>query len=183
MGLTLLTGGARSGKSVLAVRIAEAHDGPVTFIATAEPRDDEMAARIAQHRKTRPADWDTVEEPVDLAGAIVGAPRPGVRDRRLPDALGRQPARTRRRIAKTWKRARRKRARRRPAGGAPVLVVTNEVGSGIVPMHPETRSYRDLMGTVNAIFARDAEHVLLVVAGRALALSPVEEVIPDVFGR
>jgi adenosyl cobinamide kinase/adenosyl cobinamide phosphate guanylyltransferase len=60
--------------------------------------------------------------------------------------------------------------------------VTNEVGSGIVPMHPETRAYRDLMGSVNSTFAGDSERVLLVVAGRALALSTVEEVSPDVLG-
>ena len=182
MGLTVLIGGARSGKSVLAVRAAEAHDGPVTFIATAEPRDDEMTARIARHRKTRPADWDTVEEPVDLAGAIAGAPSLACVivdcltlwvSNLLERGAGREDV-----------EARSVEASKAATGrGAPVFVVTNEVGSGIVPMHPDTRSYRDLMGTVNAIFARDAEHVLLVVAGRALALSPVEEVLPDGFGR
>ena len=182
MGLTLLIGGARSGKSILAVRAAETNGGPVTFIATAEPRDDEMTARIARHRKTRPASWATVEEPVDLAGAIGAAP---------PDACVIVDCLTLW-VANLLERgaggedveARATEASEAAAGrtGA-VLVVTNEVGSGIVPMHPETRSYRDLMGTVNAIFARSAEKVLLVVAGRALPLPPIEEVVADVFGR
>lgn len=182
MGVTLLIGGARSGKSVAAVRAAEAHGGPVTFVATAEPRDDEMAARIARHRNTRPAGWDTVEEPLDLAAAIAGAPVPAcvIVDcltlwvaNLLERGVGREDVEER--AAEASKAA--------ASRAGPVLVVTNEVGSGIVPMHPETRSYRDLMGTVNAIFAREAEHVLLVVAGRALALSSIEEVLPDVFGR
>ncbi len=182
MGLTLLIGGARSGKSVLAVRMAEAHDGPVTFIATAEPRDDEMTARIALHRKTRPADWDTMEEPVDLAGAIAGAAEAACV---IVDCLTLWVANLLERGAgREDVEARAAEAAKAAAGRVcPVLVVTNEVGSGIVPMHPETRSYRDLMGTVNTTFARDAEHVLLVVAGRALALSSIEEVLPDVFGR
>jgi adenosylcobinamide kinase/adenosylcobinamide-phosphate guanylyltransferase len=182
MGLTLLIGGARSGKSVLAVRAAEAHDGPVTFVATAEPRDDEMAARIAQHRSTRPADWDTVEEPIDLAGAIAGAP---VQACVIVDCLTLWVANLLERgSGREDAEARAMEASKSAAGRvAPVLVVTNEVGSGIVPMHPETRSYRDLMGGVNAIFAHDAEHVLWVVAGRAVALPPIEEVLSDVFGR
>jgi adenosyl cobinamide kinase/adenosyl cobinamide phosphate guanylyltransferase len=182
MGLTVLIGGARSGKSVLAVRAAEAHDGPVTFIATAEPRDDEMTARITQHRKTRPAAWDTVEEPVDLPGAIAGAPTQACV---IVDCLTLWVANLIERGAgREDVEARAVEASKAAAGRvAPVLVVTNEVGSGIVPMHPETRSYRDLMGTVNAIFARDAEHVLLVVAGRTLPLAPIEEVLPDVLGR
>lgn len=182
MGVTLLIGGARSGKSVLAVRAATAHDGPVTFIATAEPRDDEMAARIAQHRKTRPADWNTVEEPEDLAGSIAGATAEACV---VVDCLTLWVANLLERGAgREDVEARAVEASKVAAGRlAPVLVVTNEVGSGIVPMHPETRSYRDLMGSVNTIFARDAERVLLVVAGRVLALSTIEEVAPDAFRR
>lgn len=182
MGLTVLIGGARSGKSVLAVRAGEAYDGPVTFIATAEPRDDEMTARIARHREARPARWDTVEEPVDLAGAIAGAPAQACV---IVDCLTLWVANLLERGGgREDVEARAVEASKAAAGRvAPVIVVTNEVGSGIVPMHPATRSYRDLMGMVNTIFARDADHVLLVVAGRALPLSQIEEVLPDVLGR
>src|SRR5919106_3877573 len=65
--LTVLLGGARSGKSRWAVRLATEADRPVTFIATGEPRDDEMAERIRRHRAERQPDWTTVEEPIDLA--------------------------------------------------------------------------------------------------------------------
>ena len=181
MGLVLLIGGARSGKSTLAVRAADAHDGPVTFIATAEPRDDEMTARIAQHREMRPSHWDTVEEPIDLAAAIEAAQ---VDTCLIVDCLTLWVANLLERGAdRDEVIARAAEASKAAAGrGAPVLVVTNEVGSGIVPMHPETRAYRDLMGSVNSTFAGDAERVLLVVAGRALPLSTVEEVSRDVLG-
>lgn len=174
MALTLLTGGARSGKSVLAVRMASAGGGPVVFVATAEPRDDEMAARIDEHRASRPASWTTVEEPHDIAGAIAGAPVDAfvVVDcvtvwvsnmlERGDDRAG---------IVSHARAA----ADAAVGRGSPVVVVTNEVGSGIVPMHPETRAYRDLMGEVNATFATAAERVLLVVAGRAVTLTSFEE--------
>ena len=182
MGITLLTGGARSGKSALAVSIASARGGPVTFVATAEPRDEEMASRIARHRAGRPDGWVTVEEPVDLAGVVAAS---------SPDACvvvdcltlwisnllerGGGRAEIEDRSLRTVRAA----ARRE----APVIVVTNEVGSGIVPMHPDTRAYRDLLGTVNSAFARNAEHVILVVAGRAVPLSSFGEVTFDVLGR
>ncbi|MET0324108.1 MAG: bifunctional adenosylcobinamide kinase/adenosylcobinamide-phosphate guanylyltransferase, partial [Ilumatobacteraceae bacterium] len=67
--LTLLLGGARSGKSTLAVEIGRRHDGPVTFVATSEPIDGDMSDRIARHRAERPG-WPTMEEPLDLAGAL-----------------------------------------------------------------------------------------------------------------
>ncbi|MGH2784913.1 MAG: bifunctional adenosylcobinamide kinase/adenosylcobinamide-phosphate guanylyltransferase [Actinomycetota bacterium] len=174
MALTLLTGGARSGKSVLAVRMASRANAPVVFVATAEPRDDEMAERIAEHRAARPASWTTVEEPSEIAAAISGAPADAfvVVDcltvwvsNLLERGAGRDEITAR--ALETAKAA---------AGrAAPVVVVTNEVGSGIVPMHPDTRAYRDLMGSVNAAFAAAAERVLLVVAGRVAPLADVDE--------
>ncbi|HKP99939.1 MAG TPA: bifunctional adenosylcobinamide kinase/adenosylcobinamide-phosphate guanylyltransferase, partial [Actinomycetes bacterium] len=74
MALTLLLGGARSGKSALAERLAARWDGPVTVVVTGEARDAEMAARIRRHRDRRPAAWQTVEEPVDLETALALAP-------------------------------------------------------------------------------------------------------------
>jgi adenosylcobinamide kinase/adenosylcobinamide-phosphate guanylyltransferase len=166
-GLTLLLGGARSGKSALAVRWAQAFDGPVTVLATAEGRDDEMRARIAAHRSERPADWVTVEEPravpdvlavsdpaalvvVDcltlwVANLLDRADAEVLAD---ADALGRTAA-----------------ARR-----VPTVVVSNEVGWGIVPADPSTRRYRDLLGGVNRVVAGHAGAAWLLVAGRVLAL-------------
>ncbi|HSO56316.1 MAG TPA: bifunctional adenosylcobinamide kinase/adenosylcobinamide-phosphate guanylyltransferase, partial [Actinomycetes bacterium] len=74
MALTLLLGGARSGKSALAERLAARFDGPVAVVVTAEARDAEMAERIRRHRAGRPAGWRTVEEPLDLEAAIARAP-------------------------------------------------------------------------------------------------------------
>lgn len=175
MATTLLVGGARSGKSLLAMRLASVHHGPVVFVATAEPRDDEMAARIAEHRTARPDEWVTVEEPIELADAIAGAPADACL---VVDCLTLWVSNLLERGAdRADVIARAQRASREAAGRpARAVVVTNDVGSGIVPMHPDTRTYRDMMGTVNATFAADAERVLLVVAGRALPLSRFEEV-------
>src|SRR3989442_12510843 len=74
MALVVVLGGARSGKSSLAQRLASAFDGSVTFIATAEARDEEMADRIANHRAPRPPGWITIEEPIDVVGAPEAAP-------------------------------------------------------------------------------------------------------------
>jgi adenosyl cobinamide kinase/adenosyl cobinamide phosphate guanylyltransferase len=173
MGLTLLTGGARSGKSTLAVRMASRSDAPVVFVATAEPRDEEMAERIAEHRAARPDNWTTVEEPVDVVGAISGAAGDAfvVIDcltvwvsNLLEHGSDREDILVRAEEV----------AKAAASHAAPVVVVTNEVGSGIVPMNPDTRAYRDLMGAVNATFGAAAERVLLVVAGRAIPLSEEE---------
>lgn len=166
MGLTLLTGGARSGKSRLALRLV-AHVPDVTFVATAEPGDDEMAARIAAHRAERPAGWTTVEAPRAPAEALAGVTSSTVvldcltlwvanrlLDEADPDAVGDEAAA----LADLL------------AGFATAVVVTNEVGLGIVPADPLSRRYRDLLGAVNAVVADRAETVLLCVAGRALRL-------------
>src|SRR6185503_1073686 len=115
MALTLLLGGARSGKSALAERLAARWDGPVTVVVTAEARDAEMAERIRRHRARRPAGWRTVEEPVG---------------RRARSAAAAAAARA-----------------------APTVVVSNEVGAGIVPADALSRRYRDLLGEVNAVWA------------------------------
>ena len=78
MALTLLFGGARSGKSAIAVALGKRHGRAVTYIATAPAVDDDMTARIEWHRAERPASWSTTEEPLDLAGAIAAAPNTSV---------------------------------------------------------------------------------------------------------
>jgi adenosylcobinamide kinase/adenosylcobinamide-phosphate guanylyltransferase len=167
--LSLLLGGARSGKSTLAVRRAQAFGGPVVFVATAEARDGEMADRIARHRAERPAGWVTVEAPLDLAAALVAAP---ARACVIVDCLSLWVANLIERgdgeaaIVRLADETARVAATR----AAPTVAVTNEVGMGIVPPYELGRRYRDVLGRVNAIWAGHAADAALVVAGRTLAL-------------
>jgi adenosyl cobinamide kinase/adenosyl cobinamide phosphate guanylyltransferase len=171
----LLIGGARSGKSALAVRMAAAQPAPTTLIATGEPGDDEMVARIEQHRSERPAEWTTVEEPLELADAIVDVPD---RDCLIIDCLTLWTANM---LAVRGADATRADAVRvAAAAGARAgltIAVTNEVGLGVVPDHVLGREYRDLLGRVNASWAAAAERAYLLVAGRALALSGPDALI------
>lgn len=175
MALTVLTGGMRSGKSRLAVRLAAASGADVVVIATAEPRDDDMAARIRRHRAERPDDWATVEEPVELAAALAATPPEATvvvdcltlwvsnlleRGRGDGEVLGDATAAARLAAGR--------------AGGT--IVVTNEVGGGVIPANPLARGYADLLGRVNAVWAEHARRALLVVAGRVLPLQPAESV-------
>ena len=176
MGLTLLTGGARSGKSAIAVRTAAAWNGPVTLIVTAEGRDSEMRGKIARHRADRPSGWRVVEEPVAVGDVLGETPDDHFV---IVDCLTLwvsnllERGRDAEQVIATANDA----AKLAAARGAPTLVVTNEVGDGIVPMDPATRTYRDLMGTVNAVFGAAARRAVLVVAGRAIPLDRAEEVI------
>jgi adenosyl cobinamide kinase/adenosyl cobinamide phosphate guanylyltransferase len=175
MALVLLIGGARSGKSTLALRLAAAQPAPVAFIATAQAGDEEMAARIAVHVGERPPHWRTIEEPLALGEALAGldggdcaivdcltlwaANALAAGD---PDAVERDAAAA---------------AAVAAARAGLTIAVTNEVGLGIVPDNPLARSYRDLLGRVNAIWADAAAEAYLVVAGRALALDAAAALI------
>ncbi len=162
--LTLLIGGARSGKSAHAERLVKAHAAPWAYIATAQAHDAEMAARIGHHRARRGEGWETIEAPLDLAGALAALPpvRPVLVDcltlwltnhmlaghdleaecGRLADVLS------------------------RPRG--PWFVVSNEVGQGIVPDNALARRFRDEAGRFNQQVAASADAVLLMVAGLPL---------------
>ena len=164
MPFTFLVGGARSGKSTLSVKMASAFDGPVMVIVTAEPRDEEMAERIRWHRQQRPDEWTTVEAPTGIADAIRAAPSDAFV---VLDCLTLWVSNTieaRRAAAALAERA------------APAVVVSNEVGMGIVPVNELARRYRDTLGRVNAVFAEAAERALLVVAGRVLPLEELTSV-------
>ena len=162
MPLTLLLGGARSGKSSLAVRLAAESGAPVVFIATGEPRDAELTVRIARHRAERPAGWQTVEEPLELHAAVASAPDDAVV---IIDCLslwvanllehGREPDLV------------------VPARPGPTIAVSNEVGLGVVPVTSLGRAYRDVLGRVNASWADAADEAYFVVAGKALKLADV----------
>lgn len=168
MGYVLLLGGARSGKSDRAFRLALESNRPATFIATATAMDAEMTDRISQHRATRPREWTTLEEPIDLAGVI---------DAVAPDQflvvdcltlwvsnlLG-----AGRSIADILAMADRVTSLLADRQG---VVVTNEVGLGIVPANELARKFRDALGAVNVTFGRGASRSLFMVAGRALELS------------
>jgi adenosyl cobinamide kinase/adenosyl cobinamide phosphate guanylyltransferase len=177
MPLVLLIGGARSGKSELALRLAANQRSPVVFIATAEARDLEMTERIAQHRRERPDSWQTIEEPLRLHEAIEGVARDSCM---LIDCLTLWTANALERLGAAETRAVASTAASAAAARPGLTVaVTNEVGLGVVPDNALARSYRDLLGHVNAIWAEAADRALLLVAGRALALAKSELVIGD----
>jgi adenosylcobinamide kinase/adenosylcobinamide-phosphate guanylyltransferase len=176
MALLLLVGGARAGKSALALRLARSSRRPVVFVATAEARDEEMAERIRRHRAERPQGWRVVEEPVDLrrafeqvdAGAFV-----------VLDCLSLWIANLLERgvEAEAVEAEATAVALLAAARTSPTVAVTNEVGLGVVPGTPLGRSYRDLLGRVNAIWAEHASDAAFVVAGRVLPLARPEAVL------
>jgi adenosyl cobinamide kinase/adenosyl cobinamide phosphate guanylyltransferase len=177
MSLTLLLGGARSGKSRLAVRMAAGWAGRVVVIATGEPRDEEMAERIRRHRADRPPAWTTLEEPVDLEGVLTGVQEASV----LVDCLTLWVSNLMERgfaDVEIEERAR-KAASLVATRESPSVVITNEVGSGIVPTDDLARRFADVLGRVNSIWAEAADRVLLVVAGRVVPLSDPADLLKE----
>jgi adenosylcobinamide kinase / adenosylcobinamide-phosphate guanylyltransferase len=171
--LTVLIGGARAGKSALAAKLATKTALPVTYVATAEALDDEMKDRIARHRAERPENWATVEEPVDLEGALarVGPGRAVVVDcltmwvsNLILNGLSDDEVEERAACASSFAAQRE----------IPTFVVTNEVGAGVHPGTELGRRFRDVLGRVNVIWAAAAAETLLVVAGRVITLASVE---------
>jgi adenosylcobinamide kinase/adenosylcobinamide-phosphate guanylyltransferase len=159
--LTLVLGGARSGKSRYAETVIMASPPPWIYIATAEPFDDEMRARIGEHKGRRGEEWQTVDAPTDLAGAIEDAPR----DRTvLVDCLTlwlKNLMFRKINIEMAIENLEAALAERE----APTVLVSNEVGFGIVPDNAEARRFRDLQGRLNQRIAAMAGRVVLVVAG------------------
>jgi adenosylcobinamide kinase/adenosylcobinamide-phosphate guanylyltransferase len=175
--LTLILGGARSGKSAYAQLLAAESRLPVLFVATAVAFDEEMAARIAVHRAERPAGWQTLEAPREVGKALRALPDPGgtvlidcltllannvllalpdpenaadaqrALDAEIDDLLA----------AYAHSRAR-------------WIIVSNEVGLGLVPEFPLGRVYRDILGRANQRLAQDAGRVLFMVAGLPLVV-------------
>jgi adenosylcobinamide kinase / adenosylcobinamide-phosphate guanylyltransferase len=168
--LTFLLGGARSGKSLLAVELARTWTGPVVFIATGEPADDEMAERIRVHQGERPAGWETVEAPLDVRRALERVPDEAAV---VLDCLSLW-------VANLFARGDGAGEIEAESGAVSALAaarrsltvaVSNEVGLGVVPSTELGRRYRDVLGRVNARWAAQAEHAAFVVAGRSLRLS------------
>jgi adenosyl cobinamide kinase/adenosyl cobinamide phosphate guanylyltransferase len=166
--LTLVLGGARSGKSRYAEGLIGALPPPWTYIATAEAGDSEMAERIAAHRARRGAQWHTAEAPRDLAGALTSCRSVPV----LVDCLTLWLSNLM--LAEADVEAEIVRLEQALADAtAPVVLVANEVGFGIVPVHPLGRRFRDLQGVLNQRIAARADRVVLVVAGLPLAVKGV----------
>lgn len=164
--LTLVLGGARSGKSRYAESLITARAPPWIYIATAQAGDDEMARRIAAHRARRNAGWQMIEAPHDLAGALAAT---GAHANLLVDCLT------------LW-------LSNRMLGGADLdaevgrledallrrsgttVLVSNEVGSGVVPDNALGRRFRDAQGNLNQRLAARCDRVVLVVAGLPLVV-------------
>jgi adenosylcobinamide kinase/adenosylcobinamide-phosphate guanylyltransferase len=173
--LRLVIGGARSGKSRFALQLGCQARRPA-YIATARAEDAEMAARIARHREARPAHWLTIEEPLAVVVAVAAAVRE--RDFVLLDCLTvwlsnfcwEHRGETEREIegsalAEVVKIA-------EASAPSDVVLVTNEVGYGLVPESPVGRLFRDLQGWVNQEAARAADRVYQVVAGIPVQIKP-----------
>jgi adenosylcobinamide kinase/adenosylcobinamide-phosphate guanylyltransferase len=158
--IILVTGGARSGKSRLAEAATLRLGRPAVYIATAEARDAEMAARIKAHRDRRGADWTTHAEPLELTAALAAtdhAPR-------LVDCLTLWL--TNLMLAeRDWRGALEDLLAALAGQSHPVVLVTNEVGGGIVPDNALARAFRDAAGEMNQAVAALADEVTLAVAG------------------
>lgn len=187
--LVFVTGGARSGKSTFAETLARQHPGHVCYLATAGATDAEMAERIAQHRRRRPSQWSTVEvvEGGSLADAVRGAARnhelilvdcltvylATLLPADLPNdvAVGAEVvsalnAAVDREVQAIIHAVR--------SGEADTIVVSNEVGSGLVPSYPSGRLFRDMVGRANQALVRTAERAFVVIAGMPLDLSALQ---------
>lgn len=174
--ITFVLGGARSGKSRYVQALA-AHVSPVTFVATARPSDEEMRRKIERHRAERIQEWRTIEEPLELARVLA---EEGSNCRMLVvDCLTLYAANLleaeHENLTVIEERLQRFYAALRLVPCS-VALVSNEVGSGIVPPYPEGRRYRDLLGEINQEVASIADNVLLMVAGLPLAFKGTVEV-------
>lgn len=175
MGLVFLLGGARSGKSALALRLAQAQQAPVVWLATAEAGDAEMAARIERHRHERPQGWQTLEEPLRLSEALADIDPAHCL---VVDCLTLWTANALERLGAAATETEAAAAAELAAARTGLTVaVSNEVGLGLVPAGELGRSYRDLLGRVNSLWTAAAEHSYLLVAGRALPLLHVDQLV------
>jgi adenosylcobinamide kinase/adenosylcobinamide-phosphate guanylyltransferase len=163
--ITLVLGGARSGKSRFAEELIESTEQSALYLATAEPGDDEMRTRIAAHRARRGTRWTTVEEPLELVNILLAeATRPVLIDCLtlwLSNLLG-----AKRDIGFEIERL----LSVLPKAQTPVVMVANEVGLGIVPDNRMAREFRDHAGRLNQSVARRAQRVIFMAAGLPLAL-------------
>jgi adenosylcobinamide kinase / adenosylcobinamide-phosphate guanylyltransferase len=164
--VTLVLGGARSGKSRYAEWLIGTHPQPWVYIATAEAKDNEMAKRIAEHKARREAGWRTIEAPHDLADALAAAPEGSAV---LVDCLTLWLSNL---MAGAFDiEAQVVRLLQALAGrSGPTVLVSNEVGLGIVPDNALARRFRDAQGLLNQRIAAQAARVVMMVAGLPVAV-------------
>lgn len=166
--IILVTGGARSGKSAIAERLIKTLGDKPVYIATAEARDDEMTARIQTHQQRRGPEWRTLCEPLDLVGALNITDGSGPR---LVDCLTLWLSNLM--LADhDWDAAADALITALRHQTAPVVLVTNEVGGGIVPDNKLARDFRDAAGLLNQRVASVSDEVYLAVSGLSLQLKP-----------
>ena len=182
-GRRLIIGGARSGKTGHAIALAKtlsaARGANVTYVATAQPLDEEMRHRISLHRAERPATWRTLEAPAGLAQALSDWSGPDIlvidcMTLWLSNALlkdFREDAPTA--PIPTWDAERDKFLLWLQQVRDDVLLISNEVGAGVVPLSPLARRFQDEQGRLNQLLAAACDQVTLVVAGIALPIKPV----------
>jgi adenosylcobinamide kinase/adenosylcobinamide-phosphate guanylyltransferase len=175
MSITLILGGARSGKSRFAQEIAAKLGKKVLFVATGEPLDEEMRARIDIHKKSRPAGWRTLEAPTNVAKTLRG--KIGDADIVIIDCItllvsnlmGDENT-----DVSTWQKKVvaeiKSLINLLKNSEANFIIVSNEVGLGLVPTTPIGRAYRDILGMANQMLAVNADQVYLMVAGIPMAL-------------
>ncbi|MFH1538091.1 MAG: cobamide remodeling phosphodiesterase CbiR [bacterium] len=173
--LILITGGERSGKSRLACRIASMFSDSVTFFATAEPGDEEMRERIGRHRKSRPRAWATVEEPIRLREALERCKTnvavvdcltlwfSNLMHANEPEGSGRESERT---VERELRALLELIARK----DITVVMVTNEIGMGVIPATPLARRFVELQGMANQMVAEAAEWVIGMMSGQPVIL-------------
>ncbi len=162
--ITFITGGARSGKSAYALKLASRFKKPV-FIATGEALDNEMRSRIARHKKERPCHWATLEEPIKVSALI--NKMPGNHDCILIDCLtllvsnmllkrmGHEMIMAE--ICLIFESLKKR--------GTETIIVSNEVGMGIVPDNRLARDFRDIAGTINKVAAEHSDRMFFMVSG------------------
>ena len=164
--LTFITGPSRSGKTRLALKIALGYPEPRGYLATAQALDGEMALRIRRHQEEREGNFETIEEPLHLTQALTSIEKPFsivIIDcltlwlSNLMAKWGEDEGALRRQISQTVDFFK--------SFAMPTVIISNEVGWGIVPDHPLARNFRDLSGNLSQALAAAADQVILTVAG------------------
>ena len=164
--MILVLGGARSGKSRYAAQVAKRMDKKTVFIATATALDEEMKERIRLHKISRPKNWGLIEEPLNLNKVLIKS-KPGY-DTVLIDCVGLWISNllmANMKIPVIEKRVKELTDSLLKAEASLVIIVSNEVGSGLVPADPVSRRFRDLVGLANQIIAARADEVIMMQAG------------------
>ncbi|TQV89620.1 bifunctional adenosylcobinamide kinase/adenosylcobinamide-phosphate guanylyltransferase [Aliikangiella coralliicola] len=168
----LILGGARSGKSRFAENEAAANNETVTYVATATINDDEMRARIEHHKNSRPEDWQLVEEPFNLSKVIEEMDGGTLIIECMTLWLSNWLCTN---DTEGWKEERERFFVSLKNSQANIVIVSNEVGSGVVPMGELSRDFVDQAGWLNQELAKTAAKVTLVVAGCPISLKPKED--------